>query len=197
MNLLKKAAKAWRDLYSIKYDITYGRKRKLYDINISFGKSDFFHLAGFQYLKDIRFPNIPPNLYVEYILRNEIKGELIEKGEHYEEMVKSRLLAIIDLQEALDNNLNLYAYNRSNYAFHTFIEANNFILSNSKNDDIFVFLVKNENRYVCSSIFMKRDRDYSENQSPLSILRIIKTNLKTQEQTVFMDKLSKQEETTS
>jgi len=38
-------------------------------------------------------------------------------------MVKSRLLAIIDLQEALDNNLKLYSYNRSNYAFHTFIEA--------------------------------------------------------------------------
>jgi len=192
MDLLKKAAKAWRDLYSVKYNITYGRKRKLYDIDISFRKSDFFHLAGFQYLKDIRFPNIPPNLYIEYILRNEIKGELIKKGEHYEEMVKSRLLAIINLQEALDNDLNLYTYNRLNYAFHTFIEANNFILSNSKNDDIFIFLVKNENRYVCSSIFMKRDRDYSENQTPLSILRIMKTNLKTHEQHILIDKLREQ-----
>jgi len=69
MDLLKKAAKAWRDLYKIKYSITYGRKRKLYDIDISFGESDFFHLAGFQYLKDIGFPNIPPDLYVEYILK--------------------------------------------------------------------------------------------------------------------------------
>jgi hypothetical protein len=190
MDLLKKAAAAWQELYKIKYSITYGKKRKLYDVDITFKKSDFYHLAGFQYLDDLDFPNIPPNVYIDSILKNEIKGSFIEKGVMYEEIVKSRLLALADLQQALDKNIELYVFNRANCPFHTVIEASNLILGNSKSNDIFVFLVKNEDRYVCSSIFLKQERDYSKNQIPLSILRIVKTNLKTQEQTVFIDKLN-------
>jgi len=193
MDLLKKAAKAWRDLYKIKYSITYGRKRKLHDINITFDKSDFFHLAGFQYLKDLDFPNISPTVYIDFILKNKITGDYIEKGAMYESIVKSRLLALVDLQQALDKNIELYAFSRANCPFHSIIEANNLILGSSESNDIFVFLAKQESRYVCSSIFLKQERDYSSNQTLLSILRIIKTNLKTKEQKVFIDKLSEQE----
>jgi len=194
MDLLKKAAKAWRDLYNVKYSITYGRKGKLYDINITFKRSDFHHLAGFQYLKDLKLPAIPQNRYVEAILKNDITGKTVIKGENYDEMVKIRLLAIIDLQEALDKSVELYNFNPSNCPFHTNIAANNLVFGNSESNDIFVFLVEHEDRYVCSSIFLKENRDFTENQIPLSILRIVKTNLNTQEQTVFIDKLSEQQD---
>jgi hypothetical protein len=142
----------------------------------------------------LTFPNIPPPQYVEAILNGGITGELIKKGKKYEDMVKPRLLALIDLQEAFDNNIALYVFNRSNCSFHTVIEASNLILGNSKSNDIFVFLVEQDIRYVCSSIFLKNERDFTDNQIPLSILRIVKTNLKTQEQKVFIDKLSEQQE---
>jgi hypothetical protein len=194
MDLLKNAALAWQDLYKIKYSITYGRKRKLYDVDITFEQADFHHLAGFQYLKDLILPAILPNRYVEAVLKNKITGEFIKKSEQYESMVKSRLLAIVDLQEALDNGIELYDFKSENCPFHTNIAASNLIFGNSKLKEIFVFLMKADSRYVCSSIFLKNERDFTDNQIPLSILRIVKTNLKTQEQRVFIDKISEQEE---
>ena len=49
-DLLYDAAAAWKELTQYYYIFTYGYKKQLYTINLSFPPEKFPHLAGFQYL---------------------------------------------------------------------------------------------------------------------------------------------------
>lgn len=60
-DILFQAAEAWMDLTQYRYIFTYGYKNKLYTITLGFTPSDFPHLAGFQYMKDIAAPLFSPN----------------------------------------------------------------------------------------------------------------------------------------
>ena len=57
-NILYQAASAWQKLTDYRYIFTYGYKKNLYTINLTFSMEDFPHLAGFQYLKDLIFQDI-------------------------------------------------------------------------------------------------------------------------------------------
>jgi len=194
MDILKQAAEAWQEISQNTYKITYGLKKKLHYVNIIFDNSDFCHLAGFQYLKDIQLPALSPAKLFNAVLNDEITAEQIQKAEKYETMVETRLVALINLEEALDNDIKLFRYNSKNYSFYTAIEAQYLIEGQAQNNNMFLFVKKNDNYFTCLSIFIKdQSRDYSQNQQKLSILHIEKINLVTNEKTILFDKLSKQE----
>ena len=67
-DLLVLAASAWTELMEYRYCFTYGYRKQLYKICLSFSVQDFPHLAGFQYLKDIQLPKFNPPKTVEMIL---------------------------------------------------------------------------------------------------------------------------------
>ena len=62
MDLLQQSAQAWKEITEYRYLFTYGYKKHLYPINLTFSLEDYPHLAGFQYMKDI-------SLRVKYYLK--------------------------------------------------------------------------------------------------------------------------------
>ena len=56
MDLLYQAAQAWKDLTQYTYCITYGQNKTLHTITLKFRTDEFYHLAGFQYTKDVVLP---------------------------------------------------------------------------------------------------------------------------------------------
>ena len=108
MNILQQSALAWKELTEYRYQFVYGYKKMLYPINLSFSFEDYPHLAGFQYMKDISLPNYAPARIVDRILEGKITFEQIQKASQYEEMVKPRLEALVQLKNSLDNEFNLY-----------------------------------------------------------------------------------------
>lgn len=57
MDLLQLSANAWKEIIEYRYLFTYGYKKNLYPINLTFSPAEYPHLAGFQYMKDISLPN--------------------------------------------------------------------------------------------------------------------------------------------
>ena len=74
------AASAWTELTEYRYSFTYGYRKQLYTICLSFSAQDFPHLAGFQYLKDIQLPKFNPPKAVEMILSGKIKYDTVQKA---------------------------------------------------------------------------------------------------------------------
>ena len=197
-DLLKKAALAWRDLEKYEYTITHGQN-KIQDMKIAFSKYEFHHIAGFQYLGELNeLPQIKKSGYLQAVLNDRITQSDIEKGAKYETLVKPRLLAIIDLQETIDrsarngNDLQLFQFVQSDLPFKTKTYGDNLIFGKNPTE-MFVFVDKessdkNGAHYVCASIFLKENNDYTSRQATLRIQKITKTNLRTQEQDILIDK---------
>ena len=123
-SLIYYAAAEWNSLCDYEYQITYGYKKNLYQINITFSASEFPHLAGFHYLKDLGIlPRRNPSKIVAEILNNKTTQSMIEMGLQYEESVKPRLEAIVRLKSTLENNFSLFTYMSKMYPFHTTINA--------------------------------------------------------------------------
>lgn len=98
MNLLQQSALAWKEITKYRYLFTYGYKKKLYPINLTFSLEDYPHLAGFQYTKDISLPNYTSAKIVNRILEGKIPFEKVQKATQYEEMIKPRLETLIYLK---------------------------------------------------------------------------------------------------
>lgn len=109
-SLLYKAAQTWDKLCNYSFSFTYDFKKRLYTINLTLEPSNFHHLAGFQYLKDLSLPQYSKAMYVKRILEGKVTQEQIEKGSQYDKMVKPRLLALEKLDEILNNEFTLYSF---------------------------------------------------------------------------------------
>ncbi len=72
MDLLQQSAKAWKEIIEYCYLFTYGYKKQLYPIKLTFSLEDYPHLAGFQYMKDISLPNYSSAKIADRILEGKI-----------------------------------------------------------------------------------------------------------------------------
>ena len=116
-DLLVLAASAWTELTEYRYSFTYGYRKQLYTICLSFSAQDFPHLAGFQYLKDIQLPKFNPPKAVEMILSGKIKYDTVQKSAQFDNLVKPRLLALVHLKDTLENDFGLYSFMPRFYPF--------------------------------------------------------------------------------
>jgi hypothetical protein len=82
MNILQQSAYAWGNLSEYQYLLTYGYKKQLYTINLTFSPEDYPHLAGFQYMKDISLPKYTPAKIIDRILDNKISFDTVQKSIH-------------------------------------------------------------------------------------------------------------------
>jgi len=193
-NLLFNAATVWNSLIDYRYVITYGYKCKLHNIYLTFQPEDFQHLAGFQYLKDIRLPRYNSRSLFYHILGCEISHETIVKGTQYETMVKPRLLVLSILKNILDNDFNLFSFNPRFLPFHTAIKAD-YLISYHSEFTSFVFMIKaNEDNLgntdcICHSVFTAGERHYEVNQRSLTILKKQRLQLSTNETDILFDRL--------
>ena len=164
MDLLQQSAQAWKEITEYRYLFTYGYKKQLYPINLTFSLEDYPHLAGFQYMKDISLPNYSSAKIADRILEGKILFEKVQKAAQYEEMIKPRLEALVHLKESLDNKFNLYSYMPRMYPFITGIKAD-YLISSHFSVDNFIFIIKANAQgelkcdFLCCSIFKKGDRE--------------------------------------
>lgn len=181
MDLLYEAASAWQELTACTYRITYGKSGVLHTITLKFDGSEFYHLAGFQYMNDIvlsfRFSHAKA---IEAVLTGRITEAHISKGDNYE-AIKERLTAITKLKKAMDASFQIYKFNPEVLPFYTKIKAENLILAKCE-DIVFLFTDQAKDGAAFSkSIFLKREgRDFSRNQKPLAILKVERN-----EQTIY------------
>lgn len=195
MNLLQESARAWKELTLYRYLFTYGYKKRLYPLCLTFSAEDYPHLAGFQYMKDISLPNYSSAKIVDRILEGKIPFKKIQKASQYEEMVMPRLKALIHLKESLDNEFNLYSYMPQMYPFFTGIKAD-YLISSHLHVEHFIFIIKSNSQgelkcdYLCCSIFEKGERDYEANQRPRTLLKKERIYLPSHTTDILFDKLS-------
>ncbi len=176
---LKDVALAWNSLMSKEYvfKIKY-RADNIKSIRLQFRDFDFFHAAGFQYMKDIRIPRFSKSKYLQKSISNEISEDLIARSQFYIDTIYPRWVGILNLEQLLDSAFKIYKFTPEKLTFHTSIEAK-FLLSN-KELDISVFLFLDEDSYdedsienpvFCRSVFEQNpSRDYTINQKGLNIV---------------------------
>ena len=195
MNLLLQSALAWKEITEYRYLFTYGYKKKLYPINLTFSLEDYPHLAGFQYMKDISLPNYTSAKIVDRILEGKIPFEKVQKATQYEEMIKPRLEALAHLKNSFDNEFTLYSYMPRMYPFITNIKAD-YLIASHINIDNFIFIIRSTPQgeakcdFLCCSIFEEGDRDYEANQRSRALLKKERINIPTNTSTILLDKLN-------
>lgn len=194
-NILYQAASIWKKMTQYRYLFTYGYKKQLYTINLTFSMEDFHHLAGFQYLKDLTLPRYNQNKIVDRILDQSITYEQIIKGIRYDEMVKPRLEALIRLEDILENEFSLFSYMPQMYPFTTTIKAD-YLISSQLDLISFVFILQTtpdsevKCDYLCCSAFTKGERNYQTNQRSRVILKKERIHISTNTTVVLMNKLT-------
>lgn len=176
MDLLYQAAVSWKEITDYQYLITYGYKKRLSTLRLSFSPGEFPHLAGFQYLKDISLPNYSSAKVIDRILDGKIRPTAVEKALQYESMVRPRLTALTHLKASLDDEFSLYSYMPHRYPFYTSIKAD-YLIADHSSADHYVFIIHanseshSDELFSCCSIFQRDSRDYTCNQRSLAILR--------------------------
>ena len=195
MDLLQLSANAWKEIIEYRYLFTYGYKKNLYPINLTFSPAEYPHLAGFQYMKDISLPNYSSAKIVDRILEGKISFSKVKMSAQYEKMIKPRLEALIHLKEALDNEFNLYSYVPRMYPFFTGIKAD-YLISSHFNVDNFIFIIRANSQselkcdFLCCSIFEKGERDYETNQCRRTLMKKERIHIPSNTSTILLDRLS-------
>lgn len=176
------AQKAFLKLLDIEYQFVLGRKDKTVSLTIEFQKYHFFHLAGFQYLKDLPRLFIPAEEVYNQIESGQLPVSYIESSNNYN-YIKGRVEYLPSLEYIFNSNDTIFKYNPELQAFSV-IEAD-FLLRNEINKvPIFVFLSKDKNeKYFCKTFFPQGKKDYTERQTKWTVLfkkKIVKsTNTET------------------
>lgn len=194
-DLLYDAAATWKELGQYCYVFTYGYKEQLYEIALAFPPENFPHLAGFQYLKDVKFPRFNPAKTMDMILAGKIVHSQIKKGVQYEELVRPRLEALVRLKQTIEQDFLLHSYMPQFYPFTTQIRADYLISSIGAPID-FVFIIKSALPgtvsicdFVCCSAFTQTNRDYRENQRRRTVLKKERIHIATNTSVVLFNRL--------
>ena len=200
-DLLVLAASAWTELTEYRYSFTYGYRKQLYTICLSFSVQDFLHLAGFQYLKDIQLPKFNPPKAVEMILSGKIKYDTVQKSAQFDNLVKPRLLALVHLKDTLENDFGLYSFMPRFYPFATTIKAD-YLIATLTGSIEFIFIIRSGSvessgpqeitigDFLCCSAFEMDVRDYRCNQRSRTILRKERIHIASQTSYTLYDRLS-------
>lgn len=189
------AASVWNTLTEYNYIFTYGYKNKLHTITLTFSPEDFPHLAGFQYLKDIKFPRYNPEKIVTQILNETITSAHITCAAQYKEMVLPRLEAMVRMKDTLDNDFKLFSYVPEMYPFYTKIKAD-YLISHHADITSFVFILQSAENgsakcdYLCCSAFKQGDRNFEQNQRLRTLLKKERIHLPSNTSTVLFDKIT-------
>ena len=189
MSVLYDAATAWKDLLSVSYEITYGKKGVLYPLTISFEAEQFSHLCGIHHVKDVdlKVP-YPKEKFLQMVLNHQYDSVLLEKSIFWKD-ISGRLEALKKLQSILDSDFILYLFRRNVLPFYSEIDANYLIRNPETNDVVFLFLDGPSQKLFCRSIFTKADRDYSINQKSTAVLKKVKRKEETIQ--ILLDKIKK------
>ena len=182
-------AKSYSNLLDVEYHILLGKKGKNLSLIISFEETQFFHLAGFQYLEDI--PDIfrsKRDVLFNKILSGIITQNQIESSKFYPE-IKDRIEYLVFLEQIMDSNETVFKYNPKLETFSA-IQADFLLKNELEARNIFTFLSqkKSNGKYFCRSFFPQLDKDYSACQTKWTLLYKKKIKKSTGREIVLYDR---------
>ena len=161
--------KALKNLLNVQYEFLLGHKGNLVAIQLQFHKLHFYHLMGFQYIKDVRQLNGKSEIVFDKLYNHEIKEEIILASKQYSK-ISSRIKYLCFLEKILDDNKTVFKYNKENNSF-SLIQADFLLKNELEEKNIFVFLSKDSgNTYFCRSFFPETHTDYSKGQTNWTLL---------------------------
>ena len=192
MNTIFDAAKAFEKILGIEYEIRLGRKGCTEILLVSFEKTQFFHLAGMQYLADrIDILRSRRDVVFDKILSGEISVNQIESSAFYSK-IKDRVEFLQFLESIMDSNDTIFRYNQRLQNF-SLIQADFLMKNTVQSHTIFTFLAqdKKNGTYFCRSFFPQTNKDYSEKQTKWILLYKKKIFKEEHTHVVLFDKIKK------
>lgn len=181
------AAIKYQKLLDCQYNFIVGCKGKEYPISLTFSNDEFHHLAGLQYLNDIRYirRTSRAEIFIN-IIQGSINDDYLSKSSNYSDILQ-RLDDITDLEKFLDSNKTIFKFNRSANP-HSMINAD-FILKNNENKINTYFFIqrKSDGTYFGKSIFSRKEKeyDYTQGHTQCTLLFKEKIDLLTNERQVL------------
>lgn len=172
MDILYDAATKFLILEQFEYQFVISRRRKLQTIKLNFKNTDFFHIAGLQYLTDIIIPQDRAETIKEIVINHSVSEQIISKSENFiskdsKKDVKSRIEELRFLEEYLNTENFIKIFNINNQkGMSSVIRADYLIESWFKNisDIVYIFIRHREEdpeHYCIVSFFKKGEVAYS------------------------------------
>ena len=195
----KRVCIAFNHLLNIQYKIILGRKGKLTEFIITFDKKDFHHLVGLHKLTDLPYLKKDRGVIFDQVMDEKITIEMICKSPFFErniEMKKYGISKRIDffkyIEAILDSNNLIFKYNKGNTNGSN-IDAEYLFENKDYENILYIFIDKctNSQHRFCRSFFPKDEKDYSKNQTRMTLVYKEKINLDSGESVVQLDKLRK------
>lgn len=145
MNKIKECASNFQRLCDISYKFIVSFQRKTREINLNFKESDFFHLAGLQYLSDLAIPQNRKKI-IYSILGDELTDQILAMSRYYKNTnshidVEMRIHELSNLEDYLDtdNLIKIFSV-RDDIYLKSKIDAEYIIESQLKNSHTVVYI---------------------------------------------------------
>lgn len=156
-------------LLTTEYEFTLGRKNRAVKVLLKFAKEDWFHLMGFQHLKDLPNLKASRSKVFDDIAVHKISPDVIESSAFYAE-ISERIRWLPYLEDILDDNDTIFRYNANLNAFSK-IQAEFLLDHRLDATRIFVFLSQQKDgAYFCRSFFPMGTMDFARNQQKWTLL---------------------------
>lgn len=167
-------------LKDVIYKIVVGRKGKSYILMLHFPSESFFHLAGLQHLKDLKFPSKNKERIYKEIVSGNLTIKDVRKSVFFDKwFIEERLQNFHFLEQMIESNSITYLINARRYITYTDIKADYLCEYFLDNEVLYLFLVKErspkfENECKGYSFFRKHEYDYTIGTAKTSTLLIEK-----------------------
>ena len=170
MDIILECAKNFEKLLDISYECVVSKSRKAQRFVIDFKPTDFYHLAGLQYLTDIDIGRNRSKILTD-ILNGKVTDKELSKSAMFKRMetsrfdIPSRIRALRYLEDYIDANNYIYIYSLKNeYSTPSLINADYVIKSSSRvsRKEAYIFLRKRQetDNYLVVSFFVKGNERY-------------------------------------
>jgi hypothetical protein len=186
MNQLLESAQSFLQLCDYEYHYIIGRKGQTKQIILGFSPEDFHHLAGLHKIRDNDFLRTAKRQKVfNSILDGEITDEVLASSQYYTE-IQDRIALVSKLETLLESSELIFRFSDRKLPFYSRIDAD-YLLECKLENTVYVFLIacSEENHYRCKSLFYKRTYDYTNGQERYTLLKTVKRNPNTMEETVL------------
>lgn len=166
MDNISLALNNFKELMNCNYDFIIVCNKQKSDIKLTFESKDFYHLVGFQYLKDIDIPKNEKQLFKK-IESLKITDEYLGKSVFYTKVdysyanVKERISGFKDVDKFIENKNIICRYIKTNNPSSA-IKADYLIKSTLYNRTAYMFLRKRSkgDEYCMCSFFMQPQNEY-------------------------------------
>ena len=168
MDKIMECASNYKKLCSISYKFIVSYQRKTREIKLDFRESDFFHLAGLQYLTDLAIPRNRKTILKCIMSECLITDEVLCKSKYFSNKnsgvdIKSRIEELRFLEQYLDtdNMIKIFSVKDDVY-LKSKIDAEYIIESKLKNcnTSVYIFLARRseDTDYYCVKSFFVKDK---------------------------------------